>query len=193
MSEPFHCHKLFPDWLLLMSNSNYFQKGEEILVFLRLRVAAILTVTIYVGLYMWTRTWKWQPTPVFLPGESNGQLLAWRATDSSVAKSRTWLKRLSMRIMWTLHQSLNSSLLENKFSTVDDFICFTLNFHPLPVTSFRCSGKYNPGFYVVSLWKWDYLFKWLMYYNCKIALGLSSFVLKKKKKKTWNDFSKLKN
>ena len=72
-----------------MSNSNYFQKGEEILVFLRLRVAAILTVTIYVGLYMWTWTWKWQPTPVFLPGESNGQLLAWRATDSSVPKSRT--------------------------------------------------------------------------------------------------------
>ena len=88
MSEPFHCHKLFPDWLLLMSNSNHFQKGEEILVFLRLRVAAILTVTIYVGLYMWTWSWKWQPTPVFLPGESNGQL-AWRATDNSVAKSRT--------------------------------------------------------------------------------------------------------
>ena len=36
----------------------------------------------------WRR--KWQPTPVFLPGESQG----WAAV-SGVAQSRTWLKRLS--------------------------------------------------------------------------------------------------
>ena len=30
---------------------------------------------------------KWQPTPIFLPGESHGQ--------RSLAKSRTWLKQLS--------------------------------------------------------------------------------------------------
>ena len=37
---------------------------------------------------------KWQPTPVFLPGESQGRG-AWWAAISGVAQSRTWLKRLS--------------------------------------------------------------------------------------------------
>ena len=40
----------------------------------------------------WRR--KWQPTPVFLPGESQGRG-AWWAAISGVAKSRTRLKRLS--------------------------------------------------------------------------------------------------
>ena len=40
----------------------------------------------------WRR--KWQPTPVFLPGESqDGE--AWWAAIYGVAQSRTWLKRLS--------------------------------------------------------------------------------------------------
>ena len=37
---------------------------------------------------------KWQPTPVFLPGESQGRG-AWWAAFSGVAQSRTRLKRLS--------------------------------------------------------------------------------------------------
>ena len=37
----------------------------------------------------WRR--KWQPTPVFLPGESQG----WRAAVCGVAQSRTQLKQLS--------------------------------------------------------------------------------------------------
>ena len=37
---------------------------------------------------------KWQPTPVFLPGESQGQG-AWWAAVYGVAQSRTRLKRLS--------------------------------------------------------------------------------------------------
>ena len=37
----------------------------------------------------WRR--KWQPTPVFLPGDGG----AWWAAVSGVAQSRTWLKRLS--------------------------------------------------------------------------------------------------
>ena len=37
---------------------------------------------------------KWQPTPVFLPGESQGRG-AWWAAVSGVAQSRTRLKRLS--------------------------------------------------------------------------------------------------
>ena len=40
----------------------------------------------------WRR--KWQPTPVFLPGESQGRE-AWRAAVYGVTQSRTRLKRLS--------------------------------------------------------------------------------------------------
>ena len=40
----------------------------------------------------WKR--KWQPTPVFLPGASQGGE-AWWAAIYGVAQSRTWLKRLS--------------------------------------------------------------------------------------------------
>ena len=46
----------------------------------------------WVGKMPWRRAW--QPTPVFLPGESMGRE-AWRATVHRVAKSRTRLKRLS--------------------------------------------------------------------------------------------------
>ena len=40
----------------------------------------------------WRR--KWQPTPVFLPGKSQGGR-AWWATVYGVAQSQTWLKQLS--------------------------------------------------------------------------------------------------
>ena len=40
----------------------------------------------------WSR--KWQPTPMFLPGESQGRG-AWWASVYGVAQSRTWLKWLS--------------------------------------------------------------------------------------------------
>ena len=40
----------------------------------------------------WRR--KWQPIPVFLPGESQGRG-AWWAAVYGVAQSRAWLKRLS--------------------------------------------------------------------------------------------------
>ena len=42
----------------------------------------------------WRR--KWQPTPVFLPGESQGRG-AWWAAVYGVARSRTRLKQLSSR------------------------------------------------------------------------------------------------
>ena len=49
----------------------------------------------------WRR--KWQPTPVFLPGESQGRG-AWWASVYGVAQSRTRLKRLSSSstAVWTL-------------------------------------------------------------------------------------------
>ena len=48
---------------------------------------------LYVGKIPWRRAW--QPTPVFLPGESHGQR-TWWAKVHGVAKSWTWLKWLSM-------------------------------------------------------------------------------------------------
>ena len=47
----------------------------------------------WIGKIPWRKAW--QPTPVFLPGESHGQKW-WQATVHRVAKSRTWLKWLSM-------------------------------------------------------------------------------------------------
>ena len=44
----------------------------------------------------WRR--KWQPTPVLLPGESQGQRNRWAAVYE-VAQSRTWLKWLSSSII----------------------------------------------------------------------------------------------
>ena len=67
----------------------------------------------------WRR--KWQPTPVFLPWESQA---AWWAAVYGVAQSRTWLKRLSSssrtRIQYTdspssalsLHMDCQSSIWE---------------------------------------------------------------------------------
>ena len=50
---------------------------------------------LWVGTIPWNR--KWQSTPVFLPGESQGQR-SWQATTHRVTKSQTWLKWLSMQI-----------------------------------------------------------------------------------------------
>ena len=47
----------------------------------------------WVGKIPWRRAW--QPTPVFLPGESHGQR-SLQATVHRTAKSWTWLKWLSM-------------------------------------------------------------------------------------------------
>ena len=50
----------------------------------------------------WRR--KWQPTPVFLPGESQ-ERGAWWAAVYGVIQSRTWLKRLSSSSSRTLENS----------------------------------------------------------------------------------------
>ena len=41
-----------------------------------------------------THIWKWQPTPVFLPGRSNGQE-AWQATVHGVTKESDMTERLN--------------------------------------------------------------------------------------------------
>jgi len=62
----------------------------------------------------WRR--KWQPTPVFLPGESQGWE-AWWAAVYGVAQSRTWLK-------WLSSSSISSSRATNSF-TLFTFIWVT--------------------------------------------------------------------
>ena len=58
-----------------------------------LRVGHDWATSLYFLTFMhWRR--KWQPTLVFLPGESQGWG-AWWAAVSGVEQSRTWLKRLS--------------------------------------------------------------------------------------------------
>ena len=57
------------------------------------RVGHDWATSLWVFTFMhWRR--KWQPTPVFLPGESQGRR-AWWAAVYGVVQSRTWLKRLS--------------------------------------------------------------------------------------------------
>ena len=53
----------------------------------------------------WRR--KWQPTPVFLPGESQGQGACWAAVYG-VPQSRTRLKWLSIVYTWCIWSNLHS-------------------------------------------------------------------------------------
>ena len=58
-----------------------------------LRVGPYSATSLWLFTFMhWRR--KWQPTPVFLPGESQGRGASWAAVYG-VAQSQTWLKRLS--------------------------------------------------------------------------------------------------
>ena len=67
------------------------------------RVEHDWTTSLSVFTFMhWRR--KWQPTPVFLPGESQGRG-AWWAAISGVAQSRTRLKQLSSSSSSTCWQS----------------------------------------------------------------------------------------
>ena len=56
---------------------------------------------------------KWQPTPVFLPGESQG----WWAAIYGIAQSRTWLKRFSSSSSSSSASSLNCSPLAKWLQT----------------------------------------------------------------------------
>ena len=78
------------------------------------------------GFNLWVRKipWrkKWQPTPVFLPGESHGQRDrgAWQATANRITKSQTQLKWLStvgicISMMWVRRtDSLEQTLMLEK-------------------------------------------------------------------------------
>ena len=66
----------------------------------------------------WRR--KWQPTPVFLPGESQGWG-AWLAAISGVAQSQTQLKRLSSSSSSIIHTGFpDGSVVKNPPANAED-------------------------------------------------------------------------
>ena len=65
---------------------------------LRVRHDWAISVSLFTSMH-WRR--KWQPTPVFLPGESQGRG-AWWAAVSGVAQSRTRLKWLSSSVYMSI-------------------------------------------------------------------------------------------
>ena len=79
----------------------------------------------------WRR--KWQPTPVFLPGESQGRG-AWWSAVYGVAQSRTRLKRLS---------SSSSNFHLEFFNVIENHLTF-IEFRCCPYrTLYTCIGKQN--------------------------------------------------
>ena len=82
----------------------------------------------------WRR--KWQPTPVFLPGGSQGRG-AWWAAVYGVAQSRTRLKRLGssgralLRVPCALHCVLISYLFYTRYRQCT-CVNFNLPIHPVP-------------------------------------------------------------
>ena len=84
----------------------------------------------------WRR--KWQPTPVFLPGESQGKggLVA---AVYGVAQSRTRLKRLSSsrKVVWKLDSFFLRTLVFGGSQVLCHFVCF--GFSHIPCLRNLCS------------------------------------------------------
>ena len=69
---------------------------------LRIRHDCTTSLSLFTFMH-WRR--KWHPTPVFLPGKSQGRVASWAAIYG-VAQNRTWLKRLSNSSGMTKNQVL---------------------------------------------------------------------------------------
>ena len=86
-----------------------------------LRVGHNSTTSLSLFTFMhWRR--KWQPTPVFLPGESQGQE-AWWAAVYGVAQSRTRLKRLSSSSSGGSSSRSSASISKGLQTVRKDHIC----------------------------------------------------------------------
>ena len=107
---------------------------------LRVRHDWVTSLSLFTFMH-WRR--KWQPAPVFLPGESQGRG-AWWAAISGVAQSRTQLKRLS--------SSSSSSTILNS-NNKSRYLCL---FPDLPL-SYYFSVKFNFSceFFRWVLWDWS--------------------------------------
>ena len=71
----------------------------------------------------WRRVW--QPFPVFLPGESHGQR-SLAGYSHWVTKSQTWLKRLSMQLVWLIHFVVQQKLTQHcKYIPVIEMLYYT--------------------------------------------------------------------
>ena len=88
---------------------------------------------------LWSR--KWQPTPVFLPGESDGQRSLW-AIVHSATKSWTCLERLSM------NTNLQKCLRRNLGWAIFDNLCL--------------SQKKRHWWWVPRGLVWSYFLVWMM-------------------------------
>ena len=100
----------------------------------------------------WKR--KWQPTPVFLPGESRDGGTWWAAV-SGVAQSRTRLKRLSsssssmpsnISSTWDLHVVLLLSILANPPVGLGDSICNLNQIMSLSTWKFKAVSKSSKAY-----------------------------------------------
>ena len=96
----------------------------------------------------WRR--KWQPTPVFLPGESQGRG-AWWAAVYGVTQSQTQLKRLSI-------SSSRHSLLLNNICMISLFYPFTIN---LPISLYLMS-------FLCTAYMWIIYIFFILWYQCAI-------------------------
>ena len=86
-------------------------------------------------LWVWKIPWRraWQPTPVFLPGESHGQRNLAGSTAHRILKSQTRLKWLSMQhvsIQYVFYQAFFSNVREKfKKSRVRNSFYWTTAWH----------------------------------------------------------------
>ena len=102
----------------------------------------------------WRR--KWQPTPVFLPGESQGRG-AWWAAVYRVTQIRTWLKWLSS----------SSSSSSTEIDSAIDCTLLQISEHSL-ISLLHCHGEtsvkekewkceFHIGYLKLNFGKWNYL------------------------------------
>ena len=86
----------------------------------------VVSFTSYLNILYWRR--QWQPTPEFLPGESQGQG-AWWAAICGVTQSWTQLKQLSSSSSkYSLYYSLVNLFIESIFPRLPSFILCIFNF-----------------------------------------------------------------
>ena len=121
----------------------------------------------------WRR--KWQPTPVFLPGESQGRG-AWWAAVYGLAQSQTCLKRLSSSSSWPVpatglefltHLIHLLSILPrcNGFSRIQKAVVDQLCYRsPMTMTFFWCKFSFEKCFKGASSWSNNWAgCLWLLY------------------------------